>query len=69
MQATDKQISEIIDIVLDYADYDVDVMGHRDYDVTASMTEMSQKQAKIVINEILGKRGVLKWIVKKLKKL
>lgn len=66
MKITNKQIEEIIDIVLDYADYDVDVMGPQDYDVTPSMTKTGQEQTRVVVNEILNKGGIFRWIIRKM---
>ena len=55
MRLTKQQLEEIISAVFDYADYDVETNGYRDYDITGWIAKSSKGQVLSDIEETLNK--------------
>jgi len=54
MRLTKKKAEAIIDVVFDYADFDVEVCGYRDYDVIPSIQGKGIDKVREIIEEILN---------------
>ena len=53
MKITDKQIDIIIEIVLEEADYEVEVTGYHDYDVSANIDKTGRDKIRQNVRKFL----------------
>lgn len=63
---TKQQVEYIVEAILEYADFEVEVNGYRDYSVTPSVGKIELQKIRDIINsEITSKKKHKFWRIRK----